>query len=70
MAGNITKTCQELCNFSNTKKIAQKKLIFFKLEVLALILKIYLKIYNSQNYCYNRSGTLVLFEYFKIPSKN
>ena len=33
-----------------------KKLIFFKL-VLALILKIYLKLFNGRNYCYNRSGT-------------
>ena len=50
----VTKTCQELYNFSNTKK-----LIFFLLEMLALILKIYLKIFNSRNYCYNRSRTLV-----------
>jgi len=49
--------------------MAQKKLIFFKLEILDLILKIYLKIFNGRNYCYNRLGTLVLFEYFKIPSE-
>jgi len=51
-------------------RMAQKKLIFFKLEVLALILKIYFKIFNGRNYCYNRSGncrTVELFKYFKIP---
>jgi len=57
------------CVTFRIQKNGAKKLIFFNLEVLALIFKIYLKIFNGRNYCYNRSRTLILFEYFKISSK-
>jgi len=68
MIGSITKLVRNCVTF-RIQKNGAKKLIFFNLEVLALIFKIYLKIFNGRNYCYNRSRTLILFEYFKISSK-